>query len=299
MKTLFLTLLVSLPSLASEYEYTLLNFSSSRERTEAEILKESGLERGELDFARCDRAERFQPLFWDFATNLQKDSLKIEADGKKYFYREGRLYLENGDLARRIKGSFLKETMNSLKTMEKFELTRNLLRQMESSHYPVIVLKGGNRYSPHMPGERSGIHMNNATMVYNLADKKPLVDGMIFDRIGYGGHVYWSPALVAKSKFMEADGVERVAPKEVVLAHELMHAYDAIRGLLDRRFVQSKVLEQTTVAEFRAVYLENYMRKNMGGEYRRFYSYSDGAVKDLLDDNDEPILLPTPCIDWL
>ena len=81
----------------------------------------------------------------------------------------------------------------------------------------------------------------------------------------------------------------------------MYHAYDGMRGLLDRRFVKSDELEFQPVAEYRAVRFENIMRKHYGGLYRRFYSTpSDlSSIKDMLDEYEEPIVIPTPCIGWL
>lgn len=278
-------------------EYSLINFSSARVRGEQEILQETGFSPWALDFARCTNPRRFDLFYSPQTENPKADSLRIMVDEQTYIYRAGSLYHLAGERIEVYESSFLKATMNALKEMEKFLVSKTLLRQLERAPFSNIIKKGGNRYSPHQAPERPGWHMNHATMVVNLADLRPLVEGLIFQQMGNAGEVYWNPQI--KSKFMEADGVMRFPPPAVVLAHELMHAYDSVRGMLDRRFIQSETMEQTTVAEFRATYIENQMRKDLGGEYRRFYFYQEGSDKDLLDQNDELILVPTPCISWL
>ena len=103
------------------------------------------------------------------------------------------------------------------------------------------------------------------------------------------------------AKFVESDYKEREVNVDIILAHEMYHAYDGMRGLLDRRFIKADELEFQPVAEYRAVRFENIMRKNYGGLYRRFYSTpSDlNSIKDMLDKYEEPIVIPTPCIEWL
>ena len=86
---------------------------------------------------------------------------------------------------------------------------------------------------------------------------------------------------------------------DIILAHEMYHAYDGMRGLLDRRFVKSDTHEFQPVCEYRAVRLENSLRKSLGYKYRKFYSHTEGSDQDMLDDNGEPIKIPTPCINWL
>lgn len=278
------------------YEYTLLNFSNSTERTQSEILNETGLSTNDIAPFDCKHPERFD-LFFNFQqVNTKADSLVIVDRKKNYIYKNQSLYNSRGRLVRKPKG-FLRETFNALREMEKFPETATLVKNLQQSLFKTYILLGGNRYKPNTPEERNSYHMNHSMMAVNLDDLKPFVEKMPFHQIGNPGQVGWNPA--TKAKFMEADGVMRTVPKPVVLAHELMHAYDALRGMLDRRFVVSDELEQTTVAEFRAVYLENTFRKHLGGKYRRFYSHSDGAKKDLLDENDQPILLPTPCVKWL
>jgi hypothetical protein len=74
-----------------------------------------------------------------------------------------------------------------------------------------------------------------------------------------------------------------------------------MRGLLDRRFVKSDEHEFQPVAEYRAVRMENILRHALGYQNRRFYSYTKGDTehKDMLDQNGETIVLPTPCVSWI
>src|SRR5690606_10353523 len=111
--------------------------------------------------------------------------------------------------------------------------------------------------------------------------------------------IFWEPQSYAT--FVEEDLRERAVPTAIALAHEMFHAYDAVRGLLDRRFVEHAELEFIPLAEYRASYFENVLRKNMGHKYRKFYGNSANRESsvDLLNKEGKPIFLPTPCISWL
>ena len=100
---------------------------------------------------------------------------------------------------------------------------------------------------------------------------------------------------------MESDWIQRKVDPRIILGHEMLHAYDGMRGLLDRRFVKSDHHEFQPVTEYRAVRMENILRIALGHKRRKFYSYTVGDTdqKDMLDTNDETIVLPTPCIKWL
>jgi hypothetical protein len=75
----------------------------------------------------------------------------------------------------------------------------------------------------------------------------------------------------------------------------MYHAFDSIRGLLDMRFVSGENYEYQLASEYRAVYFENLMREELGIKFRKYYgSHSEWA--DVLDENDRPILIPSPCL---
>jgi hypothetical protein len=285
---------------SSLFAYELLNFSSTTPRSEEEILLESGMTRDRLVDFSCDNPNRMDLFYRTTIANLALDSLKIyEKETKRvYSYISGKLYDSNNRQVR-PKNDFVKRALKLLRTYETIPETRDLVFELQASPYTLYLVKGGNRFLPHAPGERSGWHMNDAGMIMNLDEKKPMIDRLPFSSIGFGGFINWNPK--TNASFVESDGKIRKVDPRVVLAHEMMHAYDSIRGLLDRRFVKSDTHEFQPVTEYRAVRMENILRASFGQKYRKYYSSPTEMDdnKDMLDENGETIILPTPCISWL
>ncbi len=84
-------------------------------------------------------------------------------------------------------------------------------------------------------------------------------------------------------------------PPHVALAHEMYHAFDSIRGILDMRFVQGEKYEFAFISEYRAVYFENIARKAAGIDYRTHYD-QDQTGPGVLDEYGEPRKMPSPCL---
>lgn len=296
-KLLILTSLISINSFAHEYE--LLNFSSSTPRTSEEILKETNKTIKDIAQYSCTNPERFELFANTTIQNMKKDSLRIISKklNKNFIYIDGSLFTEDYKPVAKLKDKFLKTTLQTLKRLNSIPESRRLIEELQFAPMPFYIKLGGNRYSPNMASERSNLHGNEAGFVSYMDELRPMIDRMPFQLIGYGGMIFWNPKTVAE--FMEADGVMRKVDTDLILAHEMYHAYDGMRGLLDRRFVKSDELEFQPVCEFRAVRMENILRKSFGYEYRQYYSYSKEDKRDMLDDNGEPVILPTPCIKWL
>ncbi len=300
------SLLLSLTLLStSAMAYELISFSPTKPRTQEEILKESNQKRENLQSFKCDNQNRME-LFFDTAIqNMAMNSLKVysKKEDKTYTYFDGKLFNENNNRVR-SRDKFVKRALKVLTRYEKNPETRRLVSELQGSPYPFVIKKGGNRYSPNHTHERPNWHNNNVTMIMNLDERRPMIDRLPFSQIGYGGQILWNPS--TKASFMESDNVIRKVNTDIILAHEMLHAYDGMRGLLDRRFVKSETHEFQPVAEYRAVRMENIVRKAMGYKHRRFYSTP--SVKntneldfnqDMLDENNETIILPTPCINWI
>jgi hypothetical protein len=293
-----LLILISINAYSADYK--LINFSSARLRTIDEILIETQISRDQLEIFKCSNPKRNVFFFDTTISNPKSDSFKIIGTDKKiYTYINGNIFSRKFKLIKKPRDSFLKYAVNALSKINEFEIGRKLVSKIQTAPSSFYLQKGGNRVSAHLPGERSNLHGNEVLMVTNLDELRPLVDKMPFLKMGYTGTIYWDPTF--KVKLIEADYVERTADPVISLGHELVHAYDGMRGLLDRRFVSGDKYESATPAEYRAVYFENQLRKLMGAKYRRYYSKpsNNSHHKDLLDDRDEPILLPIPCINWL
>ncbi|PIN84323.1 MAG: hypothetical protein COV65_01295 [Nitrosopumilales archaeon CG11_big_fil_rev_8_21_14_0_20_33_24] len=259
------------------------------------------MDKSQIEKFRCDDEARYDLFSHTPAQNMAKDSLKIlDGNDIAYTYDNGKLFDSNNREVSKVKDKFLKLALKTLSRLSSIPETRQLVEELQFSPNPFFIKLGGNRYSPNAAGERMNTHGNNAGFISMLDELKPMVDGLPFDRIGFGGFIYWNPQ--TKASFVEEDNVERQVDTDLILAHEMYHAYDGMRGLLDRRFVQSEgeeKLEFQPICEYRAVRMENITRKALGYKYRRYYGGQAGDAQDMLDEHNEPEVMPTPCINWL
>jgi len=299
MKWLLLSLL-SVGTSASLPSYELLYFSSAKQRNIDSILTETKKIRADLELFKCNTPNREQ-LFNDItAINPKANSFKIIGKNKEiYIFKNDKIFTLKGKRIRRPKDSFLKLAFSALTEINQFPIGLELIEKIQTAKTSFYLQRGRNSYNPAMPGERTYWHGNEASFVSGMDELKPQVDRLPFKLIGFSGRINWNPTL--RSKLIEEDYVKREVSPVIALAHEMMHAYDGLRGLLDRRFVHGVDFEMTTVAEYRAVYLENKLRAQMGKLYRRYYGtpLEDRSKQDMLDDDDTPLMMPTPCIKWL
>lgn len=304
MKTVTFVLFAFISNIAASYgvkeNYELINFSSARIRGIDEIINETGTSKNTLKKFNCQNSKRFEVVAQNPIPNMAMDSLKIitkEDSVQTYF--QGKLLDVNGNEINIIKDKFTKIVLKTIRRLESIPEARAVIELLQASPYPFYIKRGGNRYQPNNPGQRPLTHGNDAGFISMMDELRPLVDGMPFSQIGFGGFIYWNPK--TKASFIEEDYILREVDKDLILAHEMYHAYDGMRGLLDRRFVKSDVHEFQPVCEYRAVRFENIIRKALGYKYRRFYSTPTDlqSPKDLLNDNNEPLVIPTPCIKWI
>src|SRR5690606_38111620 len=189
--------------------------------------------------------------------------------------------------------SFYKHVVRAMSRLEKLESASKLIRHLEESYFPLTIEFGGNRFMPYAHGRPyQGIFIAGAISFVDTL-RFTSEEASIFDAIGTGGSIAWPPTM--KLETMESDGKVRTLDPDVALAHEMYHAFDSIRGLLDQRGVVGANYENTTVAEYRASYFENLVRGELGIRYRKFYSSGEGNA-DLLDENREPYFISSPCL---
>lgn len=300
MKKLLTTAL--LLSLNTTFAYELISFSSTTPRTVEEILAETGVTRNELAPFICENDERYKLFSQDPIQNMQKNSLKIIDQKKRvYTYIDGQLFNAAGDRrVGKIRDKFVKVLMKTMKRLEQIPETKQLIDELSFSPYPLWITLGGNQFSPNTPEQRTYTHGNDAGFISMMDMLKPMIERLPFGQIGFGGLIRWNPK--TKASFIESDFKKRQVDVDLILVHEMYHAYDGIRGLLDRRFVKAEEHEHyefQPVCEFRAVRMENITRKAMGYLYRRFYSDNSHSDNDMLTESGEPEVLPTPCVNWL
>jgi len=301
MKNLLLTLFLALLTLDSyALDYELVSFTSTPAKTPEMLLKMTNKRRADLAPFNCMESTREELFTPRLNENEKQDSLRFsDSKGNIYIYKNSKLISLDGKTINKVRDRFLKSLLKTMKRLESFPESKQLINELQSSLYIFTIMYGGNRYDPSPIDGRSYLHGNEAGFISMLDDMRPMIEQFPFTNIGYGGKILWNPNI--KASFVESDYQERQVDADLVLVHEMYHAYDGMRGLLDRRFVKADNLEFQPVCEYRAVRMENIMRARFGDHYRRFYSKpSDLYIdKDMLDENNEPEILPTPCVQWL
>ena len=168
--------------------------------------------------------------------------------------------------------------------------------------YPITLAKtGGPRFEFVGNTGKANSGYEEATIMQSFSSlRKSAETDTNFKQFGAGGFVRFDPNIKNISN-IESDNVTRSSPVLAAFAHELYHAFDSVRGLLDRRHVVGDKMEFMEVAEFRGVYFENVIRKNLGRKFRKYYGRVDlnnpaQAEKTMLDKQGQPYLMPTPCL---
>jgi hypothetical protein len=288
LKTLLLGLL-SFNLYAHDLKYELKSFGHKNPRTEAGIIKETGLNPSDFSQFSCQNEADYR-IFSEYLLpeNLAMDSIKIQLKDGSVENIKTLNASEVQRIEKRIKRNrsvkFEDHVNYAIHLLMKTKLGAKIITELKKAPEPIFIKQGGNRFLPTKVGERPGFHLNNATSIVNLALKAPMVEKIDFSQLGAGGILTWNPKTKGFKSFL-------------VLAHEMYHAYDSSRGIMDRRFLISEEIEMNEVTEIRAVYFVNQIRKELGLPYRTRYTSSEGP--DLIDDNGNPIFIPAPCIDWI
>jgi len=283
-----------------DYDYELINFNNSRIYSEQELLTSVGKTKEELARFKCDNKERFSLFTINEEPNLKFDSLRLKtSNGQVLIYRDQNFYKNNQVYSIKRSDKFLISFKKAITKIENTAAGEILIKSLQSFKEVFLIKKGWSHFEPNSENERSMWHINEAGFGYIMDEKMPMFgDKVPFKKVGASGLIFWDPNL--KAKFIESDYVKRSIKPELVLAHEMFHAYDSSRGFLDRRLVKSDELEFTEVTEYRAVYLENMIREELGLKYRRYYGdVDDFSQPDLLNADGSPVLMPSPCIKWL
>ena len=297
MKFVMLSLLsfLSFQAVAQDYVKIQAENDSFRDFTREEFEHKIGENKVLLPSYACDGKNELDPFHLPLRSNPLKNSFRIQEYKTENYviYQNGKYFDVNGEELTNLSDTFYKYAVKTLARFEEIPSTQKLLRLLEESHFPITLRFGGNSFAPTIEGGQSyqGIYRANA-ISYISRGRMP-DDSIPFNDIGVGGFINWHPKL--KVETIEQDGVKRELDPDVALAHEMYHAFDSIRGLLDMRFVSGENYEHQLASEYRAVYFENLVREELGIKFRKYYgSHSEGA--DVLDENDRPIFIPSPCL---
>ena len=284
MKILLLSLLFSFHAHSQDFTLSQAENEHYRDYTFEQMIERLGPEASALLPAYACDGVKEHDLFWEAPRQNEKgDSLKIALykSEERLIYKQGKYFKPDGSVARNLSDTFVGHVVLALKKIEAFPEGAKLLRALEKSHFPLTIIYGGNAFSPHALGRpHIGIFQANALSAFSHG--RMTSEEVPFQDIGTGGNIGWNPNT-------------RDLPPHIALAHEMLHALDSSRGILDMRFVIGDEYEQAFISEYRAVYIENIARKAAGVSYRTHYG-QDQVGPGMLDENGGPRLMPWPCL---
>lgn len=286
-----------LGQIASSSGYDLVQFENSDYRNWSfdELSTRVGVSNESLMQYRCNGVQEFEllPALKNPTGKSGSLRVKLQASGEMLIYRAGDLFFENGDRYDGLSDSFGESVRETLRDVERTPSGAALIERISNSPFPIQITLGSPRFGP---VNDEGVVFRGLEMAQALQSfvtlRKPDYVSMQFNRIGAGGSLFYNPQ--GNYSSVEADGVRRKTPSAVIIAHEMYHAFDSIRGLLDRRFVHGAGYEPLEVAEFRAVRFENTLRKELGFRYRKFYGNSPSG--GVIDTDGRPYVIPAPCL---
>ncbi len=252
-----------------------------------------------IDLNRCNKSE-FELIPQLKKSNAKKNSLKIlNSTTQKYLtYIDGSLYDEKMNIVSiaKISDNYVNDIFKILKTLRTIPVGLKLVNQIQQSLYTVnLVQTGGPRFEAiSETGARYSGFEEASAIQHFVTLRRTSEEGIPFTRIGTGGNLRFDPS--ANFSNTESDSVVRTTLPVVTFSHELFHAFDSVRGLLDRRFTEGPTMEFIETTEYRATYFENQIRKGLGRKYRKYYGSVNNTTQSLLDSKGEPYLLPSPCL---
>ena len=285
MKLLCIMLILFSSSILANEPFTRIQAENEhyKDYTRDEMTSQFGASKALLPKYYCNGVDE-NNFFWMPRSNILADSLKVQLLNldEKLTYKNGKYFKSNGEEVLEQSNSFVLELIPVMKKLESIPETKRILRLLEQAPFNVTIKLGGNSFNPKEENGRSylGVYMANAMAI--LDHGRMTSESVPFYDIGVGGMINWNP---------QTPGL----PGEVTLAHEMTHALDSVRGILDMRFVIGENFEMAFVSEYRAVYIENITRKASGIAYRTHYD-QDNSGPGVLDENGEPRFISSPCL---
>ncbi len=288
----------ALSFLSPAYELIAVENADFRDWSRAELSARIQEDVRLLPNYRCDGGQEFALFSLNTRPNPNRNSLRFRPhlDAPVLVYREGHWYdLAGEPVPSSGSNSFARATSAALARIERLPTGRNLLRELEASPYPLVIEKGRNSFAPSVEGMGRYSGLQRAQIMQTFFTlRAPDYPAFPLTGIGAGGSVLFDPE--SENSSIEADGKIRKIPPSIVLAHEMYHAYDSVRGLLDRRLVWSPEIQTAEVTEIRASYYENAIRREAGIQYKLYYGSLDPNGPGLLDPEGNPIWIPAPCL---
>ena len=218
--------------------------------------------------------------------DINGDSLRIEDKKLSLLYISGNLYNQNGQKYDGKISGFMKKAVSALDVIRKGTEGENMISELQSSTNNFIIKKGQSKFTAANNHKAySNQFMNDPSVA---STKEVLLKAGIDLSGGSGGVISWNPN---GSILATLNG--GTISEETDLAHEMFHALDANRGLLDKRSYNG--LERS---EWQAVYRENILRGQLNRPLRTYYittkdpsgNYVGGDGPSMLAGKNIPIL---------
>ncbi len=232
---------------------------------------------------KCNKVEVFTK---NKNSNLKGNSLRVLSSSNEEF-----IITENGiDLKNKCSVPLeVRQTYKIIKfLLKKSKSFEKLFKLVSEGQYKTVIRareKSLNRAAPDLGDENTKACNVISSSILTFYTSKKIYSGVLERcpkeyQIGSDSIVYW--------------GYNNYPDKKkniIALAHELYHAYDISRGLLDQRMIKDDILANAAVAEFRGVYFENLVRKDLGYPLRESYGDNGTLVID-----GQPVWMQLPCI---
>ena len=162
----------------------------------------------------------------------------VGEDGNKYQYFNGKLYTSDGEVCHVVEGSFEESALNNLDVLRSTKTGGRIIRDLETCAEKVTIVNANERTD------------------------KPGKDAFI-----QTGRIAWNPnggGEVQTTRGKRNDAITN-------LGHELVHAHD--KYVENLSFAElNMTIDHCPLGEWRAVYYENRMRKELGMPYRTGYT---------------------------
>ena len=200
------------------------------------------------------------PLFF---RDLNGDSLWIVNKQTNILYEDHKLYNKDGSLySGEIKG-FLKEAKEAIDIISGTDSGSNVLEEFQKSEKNIFIHKiyKENHFTASSTTRASLLMVPSNSKYSSIA--------------GSGGDIYWDPYKTEGGPD-EFRNTER--PAFIGLAHEMGHAYAALKGKADYNYFSPKAmppLNRIHRDEYDAMHFENMIRYELGYPLRIAYTYDD------------------------
>ncbi len=194
--------------------------------------------------------------------DLNGDSLWIVNKQTNILYEDHKLYNKDGSLYSGKVEGFVKEAKEAIDIISGTDSGSNVLEEFQKSKKNIYIHKfyKKNHFTP--LGTRASLLMVPSNSKYSSI-------------AGAGGNIYWDPYNTEGGPD-EFRNTER--PAFIGLAHEMGHAYAALKGKADYNYFSPKAmppLNRIHRDDYNAMHFENMIRYELGYPLRIAYTYNE------------------------